>query len=303
MCLCRIALPSVAFQSCRCIDTCCFPATGVHIATLQVYSELNASGCSAGCRHSAARQSATCALLHSFSACASGNQLVHSELIHLHTLSTEAISDDVRQAAYMTLKLRQTAASTALLQEASKAGLLDEVRDVAACNKRPVTLAFACKPQLCYQCKHLCHHRISGRRQCGGLPKMRCHSRRCSASAAASGACDRLPSSQHSGLRGADACATLTDVQILKLKSVSLHRSRHPAADGGPWLHTVAAGGGLALSPPPPRTRPPELEARLAQLQKRLDEKQYADMVADVTVEVTTCGQICTRSEKCSQCP
>lgn len=66
-----------------------------------------------------------------------------------------------------------------------------------------------------------------------------------------------------------------------------LHRSSQAAADGGPWLHKVAAGGGLALAPPPPRSRPPELEARLAQLQKRLDEKQYAEMVSDITEEVT----------------
>lgn len=48
----------------------------------------------------------------------------------------------------------------------------------------------------------------------------------------------------------------------------------------------MTAGGGLALAPPPPRKRTPETEARLAQLQRRFDEKQYADMVADITVEV-----------------
>jgi len=63
-------------------------------------------------------------------------------------------------------------------------------------------------------------------------------------------------------------------------------RSSRPQEDGGPWLHKVAAGGGLALAPPPPRKRTPETEARLAQLQRRFDEKQYADMVADITVEV-----------------
>ena len=56
--------------------------------------------------------------------------------------------------------------------------------------------------------------------------------------------------------------------------------------DGGPWLHKVAAGGGLALAAPPPRRRSPELQARLTELQRALDEKQYATMVADVTEAV-----------------
>lgn len=69
----------------------------------------------------------------------------------------------------------------------------------------------------------------------------------------------------------------------------ALFRSSKADANGGPWLHKVAAGGGLALVPPPGRKRPPELEERLAQLRQRLEEKQYADMVADVTVEVSLC--------------
>jgi hypothetical protein len=63
-------------------------------------------------------------------------------------------------------------------------------------------------------------------------------------------------------------------------------RSRQPGEDGGPWLHKVAAGGGLALAAPQPRRRSPELQARLNKLQRALDEKQYAAMVADVTEAV-----------------
>jgi hypothetical protein len=59
--------------------------------------------------------------------------------------------------------------------------------------------------------------------------------------------------------------------------------SCRPAA----WLHESAAGPGAALRlpGPAPRRRPEALAKRLEALQARLDEKKYAEMVADVTAE------------------
>eukprot|EP00976_Prorocentrum_cordatum_P048935 987607-Prorocentrum_minimum.AAC.1 len=53
----------------------------------------------------------------------------------------------------------------------------------------------------------------------------------------------------------------------------------------GPWLHQVAAGGGLDLKPPPTRTKGPELEARLKKLRVLEEERKYAELTSDVRVK------------------
>ena len=124
-------------------------------------------------------------------------------------------------------------------------------------------------------------------RLCGGFRRPQCRGPPWSDSAAASGACPRACACctmyKHAGIA---VEMTSADSRLLQARSCTC-RASQPAADGGPYLHSLAAGGGLALAPPPRRRRAPEAEARLAQLQRRLDEKQYADMVADITVEVS----------------
>lgn len=60
----------------------------------------------------------------------------------------------------------------------------------------------------------------------------------------------------------------------------------------GVWLHEAAAGGSLLLHSPAPRARPEALVKRLEALQGDLDNKRYADMVADVTAEERRLGQL-----------
>lgn len=51
-------------------------------------------------------------------------------------------------------------------------------------------------------------------------------------------------------------------------------------------LHKACQGSALDLSSPPVRQKSPELQARLAQLQEKLDAQKYEHMVADVTQQV-----------------
>lgn len=55
--------------------------------------------------------------------------------------------------------------------------------------------------------------------------------------------------------------------------------------DGGPWCYDLCKNSGLVLpQPPPPRQYAPEFKARLAKLQAEVENKQYQNMVADVTI-------------------
>jgi len=56
----------------------------------------------------------------------------------------------------------------------------------------------------------------------------------------------------------------------------------------GPWLHKIAAGGGLDLKPPPPKTKNPELVARLQKLLVLEEERKYADLTSDVELQERT---------------
>ena len=60
-------------------------------------------------------------------------------------------------------------------------------------------------------------------------------------------------------------------------------RRQGPASDQQGWLHEVCAGSGLVLRPPKARVRSPALQAHIASLQKRLEQRQYDAMVHDVT--------------------
>ncbi|CAL8469465.1 g9006 [Coccomyxa elongata] len=50
-----------------------------------------------------------------------------------------------------------------------------------------------------------------------------------------------------------------------------------------PWLHRICAGSSLVLKPPKPRVKSAALQARLALLQRQLEQKQYDAMVHDIT--------------------
>jgi Endoplasmic reticulum-based factor for assembly of V-ATPase len=51
-------------------------------------------------------------------------------------------------------------------------------------------------------------------------------------------------------------------------------------------MQDVCRGGGLHLQPPPPRVRSKELQERLQRLRAELQEKEYAQMVQDITQKV-----------------
>ena len=52
---------------------------------------------------------------------------------------------------------------------------------------------------------------------------------------------------------------------------------------GGFRLQDACAGGGLVLPTPAPRQRSAALEARCAELRKRLEQQQYDALVHDIT--------------------
>jgi len=56
----------------------------------------------------------------------------------------------------------------------------------------------------------------------------------------------------------------------------------------GPWLHKIAADGGLDLKPPPPKTKNPELVARLQKLRVLEEERKYQDLTSDVDFKERT---------------
>lgn len=58
---------------------------------------------------------------------------------------------------------------------------------------------------------------------------------------------------------------------------------RDGGEEEGPWIHEVCRGSKLVLSPPPKRTRSPELLARLEKLQHQVDEANYQKMVKTVS--------------------
>lgn len=69
-----------------------------------------------------------------------------------------------------------------------------------------------------------------------------------------------------------------------RLAQALCHHSRRPGSKLAPtWLHEASSGGSMQLASPAPRQRPQALQRRLEALQRELDNKRYADMVADVT--------------------
>lgn len=61
----------------------------------------------------------------------------------------------------------------------------------------------------------------------------------------------------------------------------------HPGADGegkGPWLQDVVRGGGVELvAPSPPAARSRALDAKIAQLRRDANDREYAAMTRDVS--------------------
>lgn len=73
---------------------------------------------------------------------------------------------------------------------------------------------------------------------------------------------------------------------IDRTTALSRPRGRRPGAPGpAAWLHSTASGpaAALRLRAPAPRARPAALTQRLEKLQGALDDRRYAEMVADVT--------------------
>jgi hypothetical protein len=52
------------------------------------------------------------------------------------------------------------------------------------------------------------------------------------------------------------------------------------------WLHQICAGSGIALQGPKPRAKSPALQARLAELQKKLEQHQYDVMLQGIAEKV-----------------
>jgi len=83
------------------------------------------------------------------------------------------------------------------------------------------------------------------------------------------------------------ACKQYVDADRIpwRLAQSLCARSRSPGAPQTPaWLHAAACGSAVLLRSPAPRARSAALEKRLEALQGELDNKRYAEMVADVTV-------------------
>lgn len=54
------------------------------------------------------------------------------------------------------------------------------------------------------------------------------------------------------------------------------------------WLHKTCVGSSIILNGPKPRVKSAALQARLALLQKQLEQQQYDAMVQDITRAVST---------------
>ncbi len=54
------------------------------------------------------------------------------------------------------------------------------------------------------------------------------------------------------------------------------------------WLHKICAGSALALQGPRVRVRSPALQARLAELQKKLEQHQYDVMLQGIAEKVNS---------------
>lgn len=52
------------------------------------------------------------------------------------------------------------------------------------------------------------------------------------------------------------------------------------------WLHQICSGSGVALQGPKPRAKSPALQARLAELQKKLEQHQYDVMLQGIAEKV-----------------
>ena len=52
------------------------------------------------------------------------------------------------------------------------------------------------------------------------------------------------------------------------------------------WLHEICRGSGVALQGPRPRAKSPALQARLAELQRKLDQHQYDTMLQGIAEKV-----------------
>ena len=52
------------------------------------------------------------------------------------------------------------------------------------------------------------------------------------------------------------------------------------------WLHEICHGSGMALQGPRPRAKSPALQARLAELQRKLDQHQYDTMLHGIAEKV-----------------
>ena len=78
------------------------------------------------------------------------------------------------------------------------------------------------------------------------------------------------------------ASAGSADWALLKQAHTALSAAGHPAAAAP--LAALCRDGGLVHAPPPGRRgKPPELEAHLDALRRRLEQQRYDKMVADVT--------------------
>ena len=83
-----------------------------------------------------------------------------------------------------------------------------------------------------------------------------------------------------------DSCACCADLQLQL-----------------PPLDAVLRRSSLVLPTPPARVKSPELQARLAKLQRQLDQREYERMTADVTVQARIDAQrrLCLQAQG-SQC-
>ena len=75
----------------------------------------------------------------------------------------------------------------------------------------------------------------------------------------------------------------------------NIYTSRgEPGARRDVWLHQICSGSALALQRPRVRVKSPALQARLAELQKKLEQHQYDVMLQGIAEKVL--GLCCSSS-------
>ena len=83
---------------------------------------------------------------------------------------------------------------------------------------------------------------------------------------------------QYTSMRIFDACSLIANRECM--------RRGDKARGRDVWLHQICSGSGIALQGPKPRAKSPALQARLAELQKKLEQHQYDVMLQGIAEKV-----------------